>query len=202
MCASEQKRVKDQGGCPRGFTGVVTGRLMNTFHRPAYRAGLAALPAVPHPVCLDIGCGGGKAVQMLARQFRDAKVFGLDHSEEMIRLASRVNRFLIQKGRVEIVRGSVSALPFPDASFHIITAFETIQFWPEMDHSLAEVRRKLNASGTLLIVNRLPREGTRWHAFAQIKDPEDYRSRFRHAGFSEMNVDTGMVKGWIVLTAR
>ena len=81
---------------------------------------------------LDVGCGGGKSVQVLARAAPHGKVYGLDYSEEMVRLARRVNRALIHEGRVEIPHGTVSALPFPDGFFDLVTGFETYCFWPDL----------------------------------------------------------------------
>ena len=50
-------------------------------------------------------------------------------------------------------QGDVSRLPYADASFYLVTAFETVYFWPDVSAAFAEVFRVLGPSGVFLIVN-------------------------------------------------
>ena len=43
-------------------------------------------------------------------------------------------------------------MPFEDNTFDIITAFETVYFWPEIEKSFNEVKRILKPGGIFLIV--------------------------------------------------
>ena len=44
-------------------------------------------------------------------------------------------------------------LPFGNEAFDIITAFETIYFWPNINEAFKQVYRVLKGSGTFMICN-------------------------------------------------
>ena len=194
--------LQSQGGEPKGFVGYIIGKLMNLFHITGYMLALSKLPVADNLICLDIGCGGGKLVNLLASQIKNGKIYGLDHSEQMVKLARKVNNSFIENGIVEILQGTVSALPFSDSQFDLITAFETIHFWPDLDTNLKEIPRKLKSSGKFMIVNRFPQEGTKWFNFVQIKNADEYKNKLVSAGFSDISVDIESKKGWIIVLAQ
>jgi ubiquinone/menaquinone biosynthesis C-methylase UbiE len=66
---------------------------------------------------LEIGFGPGIAIRELARLAADGRVCGIDHSEVMLRQASRRNADAIRRGAVDLRLGSVDALPDFDAPF-------------------------------------------------------------------------------------
>jgi ubiquinone/menaquinone biosynthesis C-methylase UbiE len=61
------------------------------------------------------------------------------------------------KGQVTLAFASVMEMPIENNSVDLATAFETVQFWPDMDKSFSEVMRVLRSGGTFLIINRYPR---------------------------------------------
>lgn len=196
------KKMQSQGGRPSGFIGFLIGRLMNIFHGSIYTWGLQNVSIKDNSVCLDIGCGGGKAVKLLAEKTTNGKVYGLDHSLEMVNLAKRVNAFHIGNGSVEITQGTVSSLPYSDSYFDLITAFESIQFWPKLREDLQEIRRTLKPSGIFLIINRYPPPDSKWSDFLQVKNAEDYKEKLTTAGFTEISIDDASRKGWILVKAK
>lgn len=50
-----------------------------------------------------------------------------------------------------VVQGDVSAIPFPDAVFDYVSAFETVYFWPGLEKCFFEINRVLKNGGTFLI---------------------------------------------------
>ena len=148
------KKLMAQAGRPSGPLGRLMGTSMNRMHRGVYLRGIGSASLGPGSRVLDVGCGGGQAVKMLAKMVPEGHVCGVDHSPDMVELAKRANKAFIQSGRVEIRQGSVSSLPYADDTFDVITAFETIQFWPNINEDLKEVYRVLKPQGELLIVNR------------------------------------------------
>jgi SAM-dependent methyltransferase len=95
---------------------------------------------------LDAGCGTGANVRFLRRYGR---VVGIDLAAEALTLGCR---------RVSgvLVRGSVLALPFADATFDLVTSFDVLyhQAVPDEGPALRETGRVLRPGGRLLI--RLP----------------------------------------------
>jgi len=98
---------------------------MNSGHAKIRQWGLSHISINPDSCVLDIGCGGGKGVKEIASSVSKGKVYGIDYSEDMVQLSKKVNDNLIKQSIVEIIYGTVSALPFPDNMFDFVTAFET-----------------------------------------------------------------------------
>jgi ubiquinone/menaquinone biosynthesis C-methylase UbiE len=194
--------MQSQGGKPSGMMGTLIGYLMNMFHGNIHAWGLHDISLPENAACLDIGCGGGNTVKALAEKASSGRVHGLDHSAEMVTLSRRLNRAVIAQGVVEIHQGSVSALPFSDDSFDLVTAFETIQFWPDIQHDVMEVKRILKPSGSFLIVNRYPPENSKWSDFLQLKNANAYKGMLCAAGFQDIALDTTTKSGWIKVVAH
>ena len=196
------KTMQAQGGKPSGVLGRLMGHLMNMSHGNIQAWGLQNIAFHEHPICLDVGCGGGNTVRILAEKVRNGKVYGLDHSAEMVTLAQRLNQFAITRGVVNITLGSVSALPYSENYFDLVTAFETIQFWPNIKGDLLEVTRVLKPSGIFLIVNRYPPEHSTWSDFLQLKNAKAYQDMLSVSGFQDISLDTTTKNGWIKIFAR
>ncbi len=122
---------------------------MNKEHSPVSLWGLKHLNIKSDDVILDIGCGGGININRMAEKAK--KVYGVDYSIESVKLSREVNEKLIREGKVEIQEGNVKNLAFEDDTFDIVTAFETVYFWPDIEKCFGEVKRVLKPGGTFLI---------------------------------------------------
>lgn len=136
-------------GNPQGRLGNIQLKSMNKEHTPVSLWGLKHLDIKADDIILDIGCGGGININRMAQKAR--KVYGVDYSIESVKLSREVNDDLIKKGEVEILEGNVQSLPFEDNSFDIVTAFETVYFWPDIEKCFGEVKRVLKPGGIFLI---------------------------------------------------
>ena len=103
-------------------------------------------------VILDIGCGGGTNVKRMALNATGGKVYGLDYSQKAVERSIEYNSSLISEGKVEIVHGEVSDLPFEDCTFNAITAIKSVFFWPDLYSDFREVRRVLKDCGKFVII--------------------------------------------------
>ena len=134
---------------PQGKLGNIQLKSMNKEHTPVSLWGLKHLNINPDDVILDVGCGGGININRMAKDAK--KVYGIDYSIESVKLSREVNEKLIDNGQVEIHEGNVKDLPFEDNTFDIVTAFETVYFWPDIEKCFGEVKRVLKPGGTFLI---------------------------------------------------
>jgi ubiquinone/menaquinone biosynthesis C-methylase UbiE len=190
--------------------GRFVGMGMNRGHSRLWRWGLSHISIKPNAFILDLGCGGGKAVQELTRISLSGKVCGIDYSEEMVQLARKINKKFIENGHVEILHGSVSSLPFSDGMFDYVTAFEAYYFWPNLIDDLKEIKRVLKPGGTLLIANEVYKHEkfekrnlklAKWGDM-MLHTPEEYRGFLTEAGYMAIEIDEVAEKNWIAAIAE
>ena len=134
---------------PKGKLGQIQLKSMNKEHTPVALWGLKHLDIKSDDIILDVGCGGGINITRMAKQAK--KVYGVDYSNESVKVSREVNRQEIYDGKVEVIKGDVQSLPFEDDTFDIVTAFETVYFWPNIEKCFGEVKRVLKPGGIFLI---------------------------------------------------
>ncbi len=105
----------------------------------------AQLRDIPYEALLDVGCGTGFLIDLLAKQ-RPARYAGLDLSPEMIRMAESKRI----KG-AEFLVGSADRLPFPDGCFDIVTCSQSFHHYPYPDKAMAEALRVLKPGGLYIL---------------------------------------------------
>lgn len=138
---------------PKGELGSKMIERMNESHENLAQWGVSRLKIDKDNVILDIGCGGGVNVKRFAEKTPNGKVYGIDYSEVSVEKSSNLNKLAIEEGKVEIIQGSVSELPFDDETFDLVTGFETVYFWPDFIEDLKEVNRVLKPNGAIFICN-------------------------------------------------
>jgi len=174
------------GASPQGKIGRILGHFMNAIHSHQYFTIIREISDNEKGEILnilDIGCGGGIAIKHFSRVFKEAHIYGIDRSIDMVHLAKRVNRKGIKTGKVEILNGDVELLRIPEKTIHLISVFDTINFWDNHTKALSEMKRVLTQYGRLLIVNGYPEEGTKWYDFVKFKNIEDYDILLKNNGF-------------------
>ena len=87
-------------------------------HAAVHREVARSLRLRTRDVVLDLG-GGGHALAQLA--LYAGTVHGVDTSAAAVWAAISRNRHDVARGRVHVCRGTLPALPFPEAMFHVIT---------------------------------------------------------------------------------
>lgn len=98
---------------------------------------------------LDIGCGTGDFLRLIAPIVSPGKAVGLDLSETMIAEATR--RSTEELGNLSFRVGSALDLPFQAGTFDRVTATQLLLHVPDPWKALAEMKRVLAPSGMLWV---------------------------------------------------
>jgi ubiquinone/menaquinone biosynthesis C-methylase UbiE len=126
----------------------------------------------PHETMIDLACGPGTVVAAFAPLVRRA--VGLDATEAMLEEA---RRFAREKhlDNVEWRAASVYALPFPDASFDIVTCRFAFHHFQEPAGAFAEMARICRAGGRIVLCDGIapadPEKAAVFNATERFRDP-------------------------------
>jgi ubiquinone/menaquinone biosynthesis C-methylase UbiE len=133
-------------------TGYEKGWRGRLHHRIADRTALVAISAVAAPErVLDVGCGTGYLLRMLARQWpRATELAGIDPAPAMIEAAAA----LAVDHRLEFSIGAAEQLPFSDGFFNLVVSTTSFYHWPDQQAGLRECARVLVPGGQLVLVDR------------------------------------------------
>jgi arsenite methyltransferase len=105
----------------------------------------------PGEVVLDLGSGGGIDVLLSARRVGPAgRAIGLDFTDEMLELA-RANQQRAGLDNVEFLKGSIEAIPLPDASVDVIISNCVINLSADKERALREAFRVLRPGGRFAV---------------------------------------------------
>lgn len=87
------------------------------------------------------------------------------------------------------MEASVDAMPFPRSYFDVVTAFETIYFWPDLEDGLREMLRVVRTGGRL-VVDEYPdlAAAGKWadRLGMNVPDAEELTTACRRAGFARV----------------
>jgi len=187
-------RVRAQFERPTGFPGRVVGWIMASrlSNRRRNVWAVSLLDVQRHDRVLEIGFGPGIAVREISRLAVDGYVCGLDHSEEMLRQATRRNAVVIRTGRVDLRLGSVDSLPVFPEPFDKILAVNAIMFRAQTSDRLKELRRVMRPGGRIAITHQ-PRGPGATDATAAARGKEIVAA-LTQAGFSDVRLQMMKLK--------
>ena len=94
---------------------------------------------------LDVGCGKGRFARVFQEQQPEAEMWGLDISEEMLRF--------VPEG-IHTRAGSMTELPFDDASFDGAYATESLEHAVEIEKAVSEICRVVKPGGRIAIIDK------------------------------------------------
>jgi arsenite methyltransferase len=136
-----------QLGRPSGWVGRrVMGRLLNKGNQRFLDAAVEALAPHSGERIVDVGFGGGHALDLIRERVAPARPAGVD-----------ISTVMIEQGQarwgdaVDLHLADVAAMPFPPASVDGLLSVNTIYFWPDPAAALREIRRVLRPGGRLVL---------------------------------------------------
>ena len=194
---------------PEGFFGRMMVNGMNGGgHAKLAEWGLSEVSIAENADILDVGCGGGANIARLLRRAPKGRVTGIDYSPVSVKKSREVNAKAIAAGRCQVLEGSADALPFEEGSFDLVTAFETVYFWPEIEKCFAGVRRTLKEGGRFVIVNEddgLSGNNDKWEKLIDgmhTYTPDELQRHLSAAGFRNIAVQHDKQHHWLCVAVR
>lgn len=200
-------------GNPEGAYGATLLRVMNSGEHErlaSWALGVLgrALPDGPHagaagPRMLDLGCGGGANLVRLRGRF-GGHASGIDHSPVSVETSRATCEGSVPAGTWDVRLGDVAALPFADASFDLVSAFETVYFWDDAPAAFAQVARVLAPGGAVLVCDEAggTPEVPDWARpdFVRLYHAADLSALLEGAGLAVARVES-TPEGWLCVVA-
>jgi ubiquinone/menaquinone biosynthesis C-methylase UbiE len=119
-----------------------------------------------NPLVLDVATGTGRLpLALIDHPEFQGRVVAVDLSRRM--LAQAAFKLRTASDRVVLLCCGAETLPFPDASFDVVTCLEALEFMHDRAAVLVEIARVLRPSGLLLTTNRV---NTRWMPGRLVSD--------------------------------
>src|SRR5271157_2026798 len=141
---------------------------------------------------LDVACGPGAFVLAVAPRVRFA--LGIDLTPEMLRQARQVQAEK-QIANVAFARGDADSLPFPDASFDLVSCQHAFHHITKPEPVLQEMIRVTKPEGRLLILDPLAPESDAkfelYNHIERLRDPS-HASSLRLTSFLSMFEEHGL----------
>jgi SAM-dependent methyltransferase len=110
---------------------------------PTYEAALRRVAPKPGQVVLDIGCGVGAFLRLVAD--RGARAFGLDASEALLEVART------RLADADLRLGDMESLPYEDDTFDLVTGFNSFFFANDIVAALREAGRVAKPGARIVI---------------------------------------------------
>jgi ubiquinone/menaquinone biosynthesis C-methylase UbiE len=175
---------------PRGIVGWAVGWMF--AHRPSNRQrnvwAVSLLDVQPTDRVLEVGFGPGVAIAEFAARATRGHVFGIDHSQAMVRQAARRSAAAVRADRVHLTHASVEQLPSFGDPLDVILAVNSVGFWPDPVERLRELRRLLRPAGRIALVSQPRCPGATRDTTAQAA--QELQDLLTQAGFTHLRVET------------
>lgn len=144
--------VAGQLGHPHGRLGGVVAGALNRGNGQAIATAVAAAQVPAGGVAADVGFGGGAGLRLLVDAVgTGGTVHGVEVSDDMLDRARRQFRSDIDSGRLRLAQGSLTALPFGDATLDAVITVNTVYFVDDLDAVCTELARTLRPGGRAAI---------------------------------------------------
>jgi arsenite methyltransferase len=195
LCYAMAKQL----GRPRGWFGRrFMGEALNRGNKTMLDAAVYWLQPQKGERIIDVGFGGGYALDRVQKRVVPARPVGVEISLAMI--AAGRERW---KDAVELHQADVIAMPFTTHSADAVMSVNTIYFWPEPRAALSEIRRVLKPGGRLVLGVRQKRimrlSPLTWFGF-RLYSVRQLEKLLHDAGFSTEVYEK--VKGELILVGR
>jgi SAM-dependent methyltransferase len=151
-----------------------------------------ALDPRPGETVLELGFGPGWGLRTIAARTRGGRLYGVDQSARMVEQATRVNEVAVSSGRMVLLQGPFSPLPWIDEMFDKVLLVNVVYFFDSDGRDISEVYRMLRSGGRVVIyvtsretMKKWPFAGPETH---RIYDRKELFDLLEGAGFQRSDI--------------
>ena len=137
---------------------------------------------------LDIGCGGGAAIEQISKLYPQSTIYGCDISHVSIESTIAKNKKLIDEGRLKVEVCGVSKLNFPDESFDSVYS---IKIGGKFMTALEMVGGKMNEKSSAIAE----------HLNMKCPSKDELKTLLENAGFTDIALDYNEENAWLCAVA-
>ncbi len=148
---------------------------------------------------LDLGSGGGIDVLIASKYVgQTGKIYGLDMTDEMLRLANE-NKAKMGVQNVEFLKGYIEKIPLPDESIDAIISNCVINLSEDKEKVIQEMYRVLKPGGRIAIADivmlkgipeSLKRNTDLWSScISGSMSVDEYKTNLRKTGFKQVSIN-------------
>ena len=177
--------------------------VQHLLFQPAYRMLMEELyrwrKDDPRPFdLLDVGSGTGTWIAMVGGSgLPVGNLIGVDYSLSMCGVA-RQKALAANADNIAFIRGDAEYLPFPDASFDVLTCSHSFHHYPHQALAVREMRRVLRPGGRLMLIDGFRDNIVGWVLFDVFitRGESTPEAKVFHAPWSTMRqyfIDAGFV---------
>lgn len=134
---------------PAGVGGKAISFVMNRQNISLYEETIRLLAPINNDSILDIGCGNGFVLNMLANQ-NNCTFTGIDPSQSIIKNALKRCKRFVKTEKMFLSCQNVNSMNFADNSFSKAYTINTIYFWDNLSGIMSEIRRVLKPHGIFI----------------------------------------------------
>lgn len=174
---------------PSGLLGRLAGLIMTLrpSNRKRIRWTLDLIQPAKDARLLEIGFGPGLGIKWATKRARKGHVFGVDHSETMLAVASKRNRRALAQGRATLIAGTEANVPDEAQALDAIFSCNVVQFLADAETTFRDLKPRLKPGGRM-VMTFMPRSKnpTREDAEAMALKVEGW---MRSAGLDEVRTE-------------
>ena len=120
----------------------------SAYLQASFTMTLEQMTDLPAERVLDVACGTGQLLELMAERTAQSELVGIDRVPAMLEVAKqRLGH------RATFLEGEARQLPFDNAHFQLVTSTNALHYFPDSDGALREIRRVISPGGNLIITD-------------------------------------------------
>lgn len=164
---------------PSGLLGRFISNIMSKGTKPAYNTLIADMNIQSGEKLLEIGYGPGVGMREIFTRANPGMYIGIDYSELMFEKASKLNKYLIESGKVGLILGDFLTTDIGHSEFDRVFCSNVVYFWKDLVVPFSKVKSLL-------------KDGGKFHFFMESKEDLDCQKFTDDTVFNKHSIEKAM----------